>query len=692
MFWNRLTLAPLSKQDHQKPVFIGFQQDVTERRQIEEKYREHVDVLSDINDTMPGVTFEFLRYPDETYSIAHLSGGFAELSGLDTSQAKADFDRVLQVVHPNDRNQLIQSIEESASTMTRWSNEFRFVHPDGEVTWVMGSSIPQKLENGVVSWRGLLIDITERKELEQDLKEQIMERERINELKSDLFARASHDLRTPLNTILGLSSIIEEKDVDPETQRHLKAIKNAGQSMKYLVDDILDLDRIERGNFELHPQPVQVRELLYDVMSMFRPRIKNSDVTISEIISEQVPDWVVVDAERLQRILINLVGNALKFTVSGRIDVRVECVDQSDDQATLRMSVSDTGPGISDEKQNEIFDDRNQGSAPEHITSSGAGLGLSICQYLVHQMNGEIDVESEVGEGATFSFTVNVGRPEPDDLSDAQDVPVSVEGADVLVVDDNDSMQKLIGRILEDAGVNVTTRTCGQETLDLFGEVPGDRFDAVFIDRRMKPISGLEAIKQLQKQEDGPDAERIYVLTGDPEKDVLSQVSEESIAGVVQKPVAESELLDAIRHTRSARHVETIEEQLRTTLQAKSLQVMVVDDEPGTEHVVKNYLEPAVDELQTARMAQEAIQNRFEHNPNMIVMDLELPGMDGLEATEEIRNREEQEERKPVPIVITTGYPLDEVQEGHQEAGVNRFLNKPVDQEELYRALLDALA
>lgn len=560
MFWNRLTLAPLSTQDNQRPVFIGFQQDVTERREIEEKYREQVDVLSDINDSMPGVTYEFLRYPDKTYSFAHLSDGFEELSGLDASKAKTDFDRVMQAVHPEDRNQLIQSIEESSSTMSRWDNEFRFVRPDEEITWVMGASIPKKRDNDVVSWRGLLIDITERKELEQDLKEQIQERERINELKSDLFARASHDLRTPLNTILGLSSIIEEKDIDLETQRHIETIKNAGQSMKYLVDDILDLDRIERGNFELDPQPVQVRELLYEVMSLFRPRIKNSEVTISETISESVPDWVIADSERLQRILINLLGNAFKFTVSGRIEVRVECVNRSDDQATLRMSVSDTGPGISDEKQKEIFDDRNQGSAPEHITTSGAGLGLSICQYLVHQMNGEIDVDSEVGEGSTFTFTVEVGRPQPEDFPDSDDVSISVEGTDVLVVDDNDSMQKLIGRILDDAGVNVTTRTCGQETLDLFREVSGDKFDAVFIDRRMGPISGLEAIKQLHKQDDGPGAERIYVLTGDSKKDVLSQVSEESIAGVVQKPVTESELLDAIRNTQSARRDETTAE------------------------------------------------------------------------------------------------------------------------------------
>lgn len=696
MFWNRLSISPLNVEDRDTQAFVGFQEDVTERRMVEENLREQIHNMRDITDSMPGVTYEFWRSPDGEYEISYMSDGFEHLTGVSVEQAQSNFSSVVEAVHPEDRDRMIQSIEQSASTLSTWRCEYRYVHENGDVTWVMGASVPEERSEGVVSWRGVLIDITERKELEEELTSQIEETKRVNQLKTDVLARATHDLRTPLNSILGLSSILEDTDLSPDQRRHLKGIESAGRSMLFLVNDILDLDRIDSGNLTLQTEPLELRSLLYEVMTMFRSQVMDSDVTISETVTERVPEWVVADSERLQRILVNLVGNALKFTGSGRVDVLVDCNERQDERAELLFSVSDTGPGIDEEEQETIFQDRKQGSDPEALNGSGAGLGLSICRHLVKQMNGEIGVKSDPGNGATFWFTVDVELPGQDEIPEAMSVESSVEGAKVLVVDDSSPIRRLLRRLLEDADVDVTTANNGEEAVDVLVEAPDDAFDTLFLDRRMGAMSGPQVINALSERGEGPPPEKIYLISGDTEQEVLEHVPEQRIAGVLNKPIVESDLLASIRASVGADPgTETtrdqLDNQLRLKLDGSPLHVLVADDAPEARHILDLYLEHFADRIDTTKNGREAVRKRFDRSPDIVLMDLEMPEVNGLEAIMEIRERERREGLDPVAIVVQTGRDLGEVKEECEKAGADVFLNKPVDRDDLYRAILKVI-
>ena len=696
MFWNRLTVAPLVTSPDESPVFVGFQEDVTGRRKMEQKYRDRVNILQDINDSMPGVTYEFRRHPDGSYSFGHMSDGFQQLCGVTSEEAMRDFDRAMEPVHPNDREELLTSIETSANQMTPWKHEYRYQYPEGEETWVLGSSIPEKRDGGVIAWRGVLIDITRRKSLEQELKAQVRETERVSKLKSDFVARATHDLRTPLNSILGLTSILRDTDLSATQERHVEGIRSAGQSMLFLVNDILDLDRIESDSIELNPKPVEIRSVLYEAMTLFRTEVSESNLTFTETIAEEVPQWVRADPERLQRILINLVGNAVKFTSTGRVDVQIDCPSRENDEITLRCSVSDTGPGIPEDERKNIFIDREQGSDTTAIESSGAGLGLSICQHLVRLMNGEIHVESEVGEGSTFTFTVQLDLPDAEEVPDPDMTKRSVDEAEVLVVDDSAPIRQLVRRLLEDAGVEVTTVDNGAEALDLLTESSGERFDTVFLDRRLGDTTGPQVIRDLRASGTEVRPQKIFVLTGDSESDVLQEVPEDHIAGVVSKPVSESELLRSVR--RSAKQesdstvsTDVLERSMTKELQDLNLQVLVVDDDREARRVLNLYLKDVAERTYSAEDGESALETYHEQVLDLVLLDVEMPGMDGVEVTERIRRHEKEQQLEPVPIILQSALAVGDTAEKSIEAGASEFLTKPVDRTNLYRTMLDVL-
>ena len=693
-FWNHQTIAPLYMSGEPGTDFINIHQDVTGVREVDRAYKDQSVFFQEVNRNLPGVMFEFHKAPTDGYTIDYISEGFEELSGILPSDAGED--NVLERVHVDDREAFQFSIDASASSLSKWECKFRFVRPDGTVRWVLGSSEPNAKPNGHIAWRGVLIDITERKELEKKLKQQVREKKRANQLKSDILATATHDLRAPLNTILGLASTLQKSDLTHQQKRDMETIRIAGKSMLFLVNDILDFDRLERDQLELHPEPREFRSLIYEVMMLFRPKIKGSDITVTEEVEDKVPQRVNVDADRLKRVLVNLIDNALKHTQSGRIGLGVSCLSKAQEQVTLQFSVSDTGSGIPEQERKRIFQDRQQGDEASYSDDSGAGLGLSICQHIVQRMGGEMKVESEMGEGSTFSFTVQLEVPSPADNLHHEKDPDDLDGATVLVVDDNPSIRKLIKRLLEDANIEVTTTGRKEEALNRLTEGARARFDTVFLDRRLGDASGLDLIEKLQERSASVKTEHVYILTGDPESEVLEHVSEDEIAGVMNKPVSEEQLLKSIRKTvrpsNSDKSTNTsIEQELRTMLNNRCNPILIVDDDRQSQRILTNYLKSLTEEVVCVSSGQEALDLLHERPPSAVLMDLEMPGMDGIETMQEIRKTESQEGRSPVPIVIQTALAMEQAKQQCLSAGADAFLEKPIDPDELYGTLYHVL-
>ncbi len=695
-FWNRLTIAPLNLGIDQRNTFVSFQEEVTERRELEEAFRQKANVLRDVTDSMPGVTYELRRKPNGSYQITHMSDGFEQLSGVTSENALESFEQTFRTVHPEDKKRVIESIEASADSLTPWTLEYRYQYGE-EVTWVLGSSIPEKRDNGVTVWRGVLIDITDRKQLEQELKNEVRETQRISQLKSDVVARASHDMRTPLNSVIGLSSILEETDLSPSQQRHLNGIQVACQSMLFLVNDILDLDRMESGEMTLQPEPTHIRSLFSETMTLFRTTLEDKDLEFTQEIDEHVPEWIHLDSQRLQQILVNLIGNALKFTRSGRVGVRIDCSSLSEDRVTLRCRVSDTGPGIPEDKRERIFLDRKQGSSTTTFETTGAGLGLSICQQLVELMGGEIGVESEVGEGSTFTFTVRADRPDKEEIPDRASDRPSVDGTRVLVADDNAPCRKLLERLLKDASVEVHTAGSGKEALELLEQQSESPYDTVFLDQRLGEISGTEIITTLRNQTPPVDTKNIQIFTGEPESRILKHVPEDAIAGVLNKPVTESELLNAIHETLD-RSSDTLsspgdpDRQVLKTLSEVSPRILIVDDDQEARRILSIYLSDYSDDICTASTGEEAIRQYIDRPHDVVLTDLQMPGMDGWDVVEHIRNHELEKQLKPTSIIMQTALTAGGTREKSRSAGANALIQKPIDRNELYRKMVDVVS
>ncbi len=567
----------------------------------------------------------------------------------------------------------------------------------GDWIWLHDRAYPVTEDGSVRMVAGIAEDITEDVEKERKLKKQIKETERISKIKSDFVARTTHDLRTPLNAILGHVALLWETDLSPEQKRDLERIRMAGQSMVHLTNDILDLDRVESGKLELHEEPIRIRALIDDVMSLFRPKVSEQDLRLSCSVGEAVPEWVRVDPDRLKQILVNLVGNALKFTVEGHVDVSVAAEGDRDEELVLAFEVSDTGPGIEPEKQEEIFRERKKGSDHAAISTTGAGIGLSITQNLVHAMDGEISVDSVPGEGSTFRFTVRCESVEekPED-GKRRPEQASLDGTRVLVVDDSGPIRSMLTRFLDNAGMEAESVATGAEAVErLTGEGSEKTFDVVFLDQGLDDCSGFDVLEKVDGAEPGIDTERIYILSGEARAKIRSERPDVPVAGVLEKPVSQSQLVRSVQFvltTFENEASETPAEREEIQLSApRDLHVMLVDDDPEAREILARFLSDAVEKITTVSRGREAVRNRFEKMPDVVLMDLEMPEMNGLDATEAIREREWEQGHNSVPIIFQTARAMKQDEEKCFEAGGDAFLRKPVNRAELLSTLESVL-
>jgi len=556
---------------------------------------------------------------------------------------------------------------------------------------------PVRDSEGIVTEiQAVFWDVTERHEAEyqRDRAEEALrkakeEAESANRAKSEFLANMSHEIRTPLNAILGMTELVLDTSLTEGQREYLQLVHESGEALLGIINDVLDFSKIEAGRIDLYPEPFELRESLGDAVRSLAVRAHRKGIELACKIPPQVPDHLIGDSGRLRQVIVNLVGNAVKFTSQGEVVVTVECVEKDATDCLLRFSVTDTGIGIPADKLELIFAPFEQADTSTTRRFGGTGLGLSISSRLVKLMNGEISATSHEGKGSTFQFTCRF--PINETPSTVTKTPADLDGRRILVVDDNSTNLTIIEEIFGHWGLEPVLAHDSRTALSLLrqGIAADKRIEMVVTDLHMPDSDGLDLATFIRSDPDLAELPIVLLSSGGRASDHTRGESLR-IDKWLMKPVKQSELLNTILDTIGSRgdlsdaEIATIAAQRAPHKRGK---ILLAEDSLVNQKLARGLLEKWGHTLHIANNGNEALQALQSGEFDLVLMDLQMPVMGGFEATQAIRSAE-VETGKHIPIIALTAHAMRADRDACLAAGMDGYLPKPIRAAEL-RSLLE---
>ena len=668
-----------------------LQAEAGERVRAQEALSEERKVLRTLIDNVPD--YMYVKDAECRFLVANLS--VAQQMGAKTPEdllGKTDFDfypRELATPFFEDEQKVIRSGQAEVN------REEVGLDPQGNTSYVLTTQVPLRDKNGLATGlAGIGRDITQLKKVQAEIQKAREVAEAASRAKSEFLANMSHEIRTPLNGIMGMTDLALETELDREQREYLETVKVSADSLLTVINDILDFSKIEAGKIDLEFVDFDVRDTLESALKTLAVRADEKGLELLCEVAPEVPEVARGDITRLRQVLLNLVGNAIKFTNEGEVAVNVRQEAKDDHDLLLHFTVSDTGIGIPEDKQKLIFDPFAQADSSTTRKYGGTGLGLTISARLVRMMGGQIWVGSEEGQGSQFHFTVRLQIADQKELKVGCPAPPEVlRGVRVLVVDDNQTNRRILERMLKRWEMIPVCVEGGEKALAelALAQKEGRAFGLIVSDMHMPKMNGFELVEHIRERPELCTA-TIMMLTSAGHRGDAERCQKLGVSAYLLKPIRQSELREAIARVLGARDQEgTIPLVTRFSLgdardRSEIQRILVAEDNLVNQRLIVRLLEKRGHRVAVAGNGQEVLAALDKENFDLILMDVQMPEMDGFEATAAIRRRERGSGVHQI-IVALTAHAMKGDQEKCLAAGMDAYLSKPIRPQELDEVL-----
>ncbi len=685
--WNRLAPILITLPLAALLLFLLVSQ--RRNREALDALREREQRLSKIASQVPGMLYQFRMFPNGLTGLPYASEGIRSMFQVEPGQVRDDAGAIFDAIHPDDLERVRASLSESAETLRQWKCEFRVILADGIVKWRNGNSIPQREPDGGVLWHGFITDITEQKQYEATLSRAKELAETANRAKSEFLANMSHEIRTPMNGVIGMTGLLLDSELNSEQRQYAEIVRSSAESLLAIINEILDFSKIEAGKLELEMLDFDLRTTVEDTAEMLAVKAQEKGLELNCLIDLRAPSPLRGDPGRLRQILINLTGNAVKFTHRGNVTVRVGVEADDGQKATLLFQVSDTGVGIPPDRIGALFAPFVQADGSTTRRYGGTGLGLAISRQLVELMGGRIGVDSIEGQGSTFWFTIVFDKQTEPSLADLPQV--DLEGMKVLVVDDHDTNRLLVTALLNSWHCRFAEAARADEALALLREAAreGDPFHVALLDMQMPEVDGAELGRRIKAcPEVGPTP--LVMMTSMGQRGDADRLRQIGFAGYFTKPVRQSHLRECLAmirgHTMQARELAAntlIARHFITEATQRRSRILLAEDNAVNQRVALAILKKLGYRADAVANGKEAVAALRDIPYDLVLMDCQMPEMDGYEAARSIRDPHSGTLRPTVPIVAMTANAMKGDREKCLEAGMDDYISKPVQPRDL---------
>ena len=616
-------------------------------------------------------------------------------------QGVEDFPDVLEswssLLHPDDRERVLKAYNETISDYTgqkTYDVEYRLRTKNRGYRWYRAVGKPTRRPDGTpITYVGVFLDITEQKEMMRELAEQreslsvaLEEANKANKAKTAFLSNMSHEIRTPMNAIIGLDRIaLNDPGISETTREHLEKMGISAQHLLSIINDILDMSRVESGHMVVKNEEFSLAKLLTQVNTIISGQCRDKGLAYECRVSGPVCDYYIGDDMKLRQVMINILGNAVKFTPSGgTVTFVVESVARFNGKSTLRFIISDTGIGMSQEFLPKLFDAFSQEDSSRASRYGSTGLGMAITKNIIELMNGTVSVESEKNKGTTFTVTVTLTDCDHQNDGEAETVLHTHELC-VLVIDDDPIACEHAQLVLGQVGVNCEKALSGAEGLQMVKVRYARRepYNLILMDLRMPDMDGLETTRQIRAAVGNETP--VIILTSYNWDEIVEEAREAGVDTFVAKPLFSGVVLDEFRKAFEKKNTKLVQE----TTDLKGRKVLLAEDVAVNAEIMMMVLsmrEIQVDHAENGRIAVEMFAKHEEGYYDAILMDLRMPEMDGLEATRRIRAMN-RSDAKSIPVIALTADAFDEDVQHSMQAGMNAHLCKPVEPDVLFKTL-----
>ncbi|MCB0209573.1 MAG: response regulator [Anaerolineae bacterium] len=623
-----------------------------------------------ITDTKNCIQYVNPKFTEVTgYTVAEVIGlNVVQLSGVSAEQAR----------------EKIEAIKEKGV----WHGTHKIRKKNGEMYWELAAiSAIKNANNKIIHYARIAVDVTDNKKMEEELRQAKETAEAMSRAKSEFLANMSHEIRTPMNGVIGMTELALDTPLTGEQRDYLTTVQVSAEALLKLLNDILDLSKIEAGRLELETVEFNIWETVEKTIDILVPRAFNNKLEFLFNIDPDVPISVKGDPFRIRQVLVNLIGNAIKFTDQGEIVVTVQKQNEDNKTITLLCAVTDTGIGIPADKQAKIFESFAQADSSITRQFGGTGLGLTISHQLVQMMGGEMWVESQEGQGSTFFFTLTLVKQANAQALDLLPNVGTLQGRRVMIIDDNTTNRHIVQKTLQAFGCLTDEAANGREGIKQICHAlsVGRPFDLLLLDVVMEQVNGFEVLQSIRQWPE-LNSLPVIMLTSVDNLSCLNDNQNLGWSGYLTKPLKQLDLLEAMvkaldKSGAQPPSVALLPPPSEALPTAPALNILLTEDNEINRQVAVGILKQAGHQVTIAENGHQALE-RLEVNGSfdLILMDIQMPVMDGLQATKTIRHNPRW---RHIPIVALTAHAMNGDRENFLELGMNDYLSKPVRTKEL---------